>query len=709
MLAAAVALAMVSRAFSGIVWQTRVGDEADALMLVGEVRSGGALVVGPVEKAEQFEVLAGEFGGNGVPSMGKDGQGRWTFDLKRCRGWERPSFSPPGRGDGAVLLRLGRGLVVLTTFDGRGSPEFVATLERELALQNAGIAFRGIVCGRQTGGGRTRDPFRGAGFVAVNLSNTSTGAVAAGVVFTLTSAAGQARFTGEGMKETAGEFGVRAVGDFLAYGPCGATLSLTEKQTGRTYLLKEWTLDWPDYFQIVLPDYRGMVSTARRDPAVHLGAAFDKGRQEDFSGRALQATVHSPDGANVLDFQGTFGASGSLAFDVPLPRDAAPGVYTVRADSTRADGGGVHAEAAFKVVPVRDGQVFIDQDGALLANGRPWYPFGLYHLANRGDFDAVAELGIDLAQVWSGGVTKENLEYLKNKGIRIAFETDAWGQVINNWAAWRGSPPPVINFETNANFRAHAERVLAEPNALAFWYTADEADAAVLPGVKRIRKYWEALDPEDHPTYLVTTRDPAMSAGGDILGLDCYPRSFGAKRPMTDIADLLDGLYRDAPPGRCVIAVPQSFGRTARHQETPEELKCMAYLAMVHGAKGVFWYCWWDPGNQGASRDPAARQAIKEVTHEAKAFKLALLAPGFMPFRSEDGRVHACLCGDASTGRFLLCVNGADDPSDGVIHAKVLKGLEFEPLFGSPAVMPDAGGRLVAPLAAAARAVWRVK
>ena len=697
--------ALAACAESKILWESSVSDAEDALIIVGDVRDGAALVVGPLSNQEQFEGLADEFGPSGVPSLGKDKEGHWTLELKGCKGWERPGFSPFGSEHGAVMLRLGQGLVVLTAFDGRKSDKFKEGLARELALQNAGVAFKGVTFVNAVGK-RVGKLARGDGKVELSFLNLTDDPATVSAELVVESAAGKRTFTGEGSGIKKGAFKVAVPGDFLAYGPAKASMSFTEKRNGKTYVAGKWSLDWPEYFSVVLPEYRGMVSAARREAAVHLGARFDDARQESFAGRDADIEITGPDGAKIAAFKKTFDESPRLSFDAPLAQDAATGTYRVAVRSTDASGKQIGAEGSFKIVPVRPGQVFIDQDGVLLADGKPWYPFGIYHLAGRDNIIAAAEMGLDLAQLWSG--SKENLESLKEFGIRLVYETEAWGQVINTFVNGSGYIPEVYNFETNANFRTRAELVRDNPAALAFYYTSDEGDPPVLPGIKHVRDYWEKIDPEDHPTYLVATRDPAMSDGADIIGVDCYPRSFGAKRPMTSISDLIEK-FNAQLPGRCIIAVPESFGHSGKHQETPEECKCMAYLSMVHGAKGVFWYCWWDSGNQGACADAETRRVIKEVTTEAKDFKLALLVPGATVIRSADDRVRARLCGDATTGRFLIAVNGSDDPSDGVLESPALKGLALEPLHDSPTAQPNAEGRMAVPFAPAARAIWKVK
>ena len=64
--------ALTAGADSKILWEESVSDAEDALIIVGDVRDGAALVVGPISGQGQFEGLADEFGPSGVPSLGKD-------------------------------------------------------------------------------------------------------------------------------------------------------------------------------------------------------------------------------------------------------------------------------------------------------------------------------------------------------------------------------------------------------------------------------------------------------------------------------------------------------------------------------------------------------------------------------------------------------------------------------------------------------------
>ena len=106
-----------------VLWEESVADADTALVLVGDVREGAALVVGPVTDQGQIESLAAEFGPNGVPVVGRDKNGRRTLGLGGCREWERPAFAPDGLRDATLTLLAASDIHAHNTFE---DPDAVA-------------------------------------------------------------------------------------------------------------------------------------------------------------------------------------------------------------------------------------------------------------------------------------------------------------------------------------------------------------------------------------------------------------------------------------------------------------------------------------------------------------------------------------------------------------------------------------------------------
>lgn len=677
------------------------------------VTEGGALVIAPVTNAAAYAGLKAELAkeGLGLPTCvannrGKDAKGAdWMFGFGgHAKGWRMPAWMPGNRGNIFAEVRVGKGMIVMATVDVKGEyRDFEEKLRKELELQNVGLRLVNLSFQSwdSPGGSRRELPF-GYGCLEIKLDNTSPTNMAIDVELIVESAAGRHIYESYGSRKNPGDFSARIQGIFDACGKCKATLNLKELKSGKTFKIQEWELDRPDYFVLQGPYYRNMVSAARRHSEIGFQMRFN-GYQEDCFGRQVEVKLFDTDGKTELASKTVeFQRAPEVEFTLSLALDAKPGIY--KAVATWA---GLTAETSVKVVPVREGQVFIDQDGVLLKDGKPWFPMGFYHVYNTNDIERIAEMGVDFVQFWAASCTPENIAALKKHGIRIAYEASGWVDVINTWT---GIPKEVYPFETNVVFRAAAEKVLAEKTLVAMWYTADEPGYDVIPGVRRIHDYWEQFDPEDHPTYVVGTGDPRLSAGGDVFGLDIYARYYGSKRPLTMVSDAMFRAHAFNRRGQCVIAVPQAFGNREVHGEEPEDVLCMFYLAMVQGVKGLLYYTWWDNDREGAFHWPETRAVVAQVIKEVRECQDSILAAGdARRLYSTDRRVQARLCADGGNGRVLLAVNGTEKGGSVTLSLPELAGKRLEPLFSSPAATVGKDGSLKVSFAPKQRAVWRAR
>jgi hypothetical protein len=428
---------------------------------------------------------------------------------------------------------------------------------------------------------------------------------------------------------------------------------------------------------------------------------------DDVAGMTIRASVSGPDGKIISEKNVVATDAGRIPLSLALPADAPAGAYTLAASTMRDGAIAESASAPFKIVPVRPGQMFVDQDGVLLNEGKPFFPLGLYHVAGT-EIEAAAKTGINMVQMWNWDAKAENFAKLKQAGIKMIYEDQAWGQVVRNHA----KNPEHFDFEVNPDFRANAERVRDDASrVLGMWYTADEPSYGMLPGVNRIRDYWHALD-EEHPTYIVSTGDPRLEAGSDVFGVDIYPIYRGHRSPLAMIGNSMDTAREGVRYRKPVIAVLQSFGNNERHHEKPEEVRCMSYIALAHGVHGIFWYCWKETGDQtgaeGAGYHPETIKVLTDVIAEMKVFAPAMLEPGARTLKSEDGRIHAIVCGNDTTGRFLIYVNTDYEPCDSPLILPELNGATLEPLFNGPSGNVSEG-KLTLKLAPLATGAFRVK
>jgi hypothetical protein len=174
--------------------------------------------------------------------------------------------------------------------------------------------------------------------------------------------------------------------------------------------------------------------------------------------------------------------------------------------------------------------------------------------------------------------------------------------------------------------------------------------------------------------------------------------------------------YKQVGKTKAVIVVPQAFGQSEKQPtEDPKHVRAMSYLAIVRGARGMFWYCWKQTGDwagkqkQGMGWNPPTAKMVKTLIAEFKVFGQALLEPNPEFLTSDDGLVLGIVAGSEKTGRFLIYVNGdLEKRSNSAIKVPLKDGTELEPLFGGPqGAVKD--GKIVLDLPALATGVFKIK
>ena len=221
-------------------------------------------------------------------------------------------------------------------------------------------------------------------------------------------------------------------------------------------------------------------------------------------------------------------------------------------------------------------------------------------------------------------------------------------------------------------------------------------------------------DKHFHPVFNLGNFDAAVA--GDYGGNDIYVRYYGGLGQAYTFAESVEDLCRQMRPlRRRPFIVPQAFGQSEKQSsETPEWVRVEAYVSCIHGASGIGFYCWnqtgdWSGANkQGMGWNPPTAHEVKKLIEEIKVFQNALRIPGAMYLKSRDGNVEALLCGDETTGRFLIAANLIEGPAKTELLVQGLDGATLEPLFGAPAAKAKNDAMPLA-LPQWGTAVWRVK
>lgn len=629
------------------------------------------------------------------------------------------------RGQPCVLLRrTGKGFIVLSTarYNDRA---FLGNVGHALALSRLGVAF-GKLAYEFPRDVRTAEFTFGKGSIKIDLANTSGTNLLLRAVAEWKAGTESRTVSRVVNQKNQGNFSV-ALGTYLDLRGEGAyTVTLENLDTGATVVLAEKPFSCQKFLTVIPPvSFHGLISTARRDPAVHFEVLLSPFQSQSVAGLEVEASVKDAKGTVLGVAKRVANAAGYLDFAIPLP-DAPPGTYTLSAKTVRDGIFEERDEATFKIVPVRPGQMLVDQDGTLLADGKPFFPIATYHAHSwqlEDDVEGLAtnkygakgwhDMGFNMITIWpwdyyanvstnaadilafkAGEGAATNLAWFVEKnaktlaryrelGIRLLLEDGPWGEIV------RGGSGAV--WEADAANNTRRRRFIDAPERLfAGLYDFDEAHDA--PNVIQGQQRWSDRlhsQTEDYPTVGLGRMGMAWTC--DIPGCEVYPVYGGGNGPLTPVGETLDAYLAFTRGKKNIPLIHQCFGDNPRGaSETPAQVRAMTYLGYTHGAKGIFWYCWKQTGDwsgaqgQGMGWHPETYTEVRKLVSETKVFCQALLEPGARKFKSTDGKIHAILCGSEQTGRFLVYVNPEYEAVESELLVPELDGVAIAPLFGGP-------------------------
>ena len=272
---------------------------------------------------------------------------------------------------------------------------------------------------------------------------------------------------------------------------------------------------------------------------------------------------------------------------------------------------GVLGEAEARFTTFGPGVAFCRPDGTLLVGGKPFFPFGWYHVSwpfttrerldflrdvAAGGFNAV-HAGVKQADEWV-----EFLDEAQRLGVKVGTEFGV-------------EPLGVIQ-----RFKGHP--------AVLTWNPGDEPDGqGVTPDeMARRMAVYKAADP-GHPVYMtlcVPSTYRLYAAAADVLAPDPYPIPSAPLGSVT--TSLRAARQAGAPYGHPVWGILQCFGYAGGPWRVPtfEECRCMTYLALVAGVKGILYYTYADTSFK-VTEHPALWADMKTLPAELKAMEPFLL------------------------------------------------------------------------------------
>lgn len=255
---------------------------------------------------------------------------------------------------------------------------------------------------------------------------------------------------------------------------------------------------------------------------------------------------------------------------------------------------------------------------------------------------------------------REYLDYLARKDVKILYSLK---DVYEGTPYYKKSQ---FGFEgEEAIVRGTVELFRNHP-ALLGWYLNDELPLSMHDRLRARYRLVRDLDP-DHPTWSVLWQVGELAGyldTADVLGTDPYPVPH---QPVTMAADWTRRTAAASGGARAVWQVPQAFDWACYKKEDPakyraptlEEMRVMTLLCLIHGARGLVYYSYFDLQKDRLGFD--RRWADMEIVgREVEQLFPALLSAASVPqldVRPDSDAVHTAQLADDAGNRYVLMAN----------------------------------------------------
>jgi hypothetical protein len=334
------------------------------------------------------------------------------------------------------------------------------------------------------------------------------------------------------------------------------------------------------------------------------------------------------------------------------------------------------------------GKIFISSDKFVTIENEPFFPIGIYSANPPSGFKEIKEAGFNTVHTYE---TRRNYlrEYIDNaarSGLKVLIYPG--GDLANAKFSMEEMVNTIMEFEK-------APAILA-------WYLSDEPElqGANPEQIAKLIKSVRKMDPSRPGAMVVAQIDKYgdYSDATDIFMVDPYPVP---RKPLIDVAKAVDLARKTVGDKKPVWAVLQAFGYQNeknkgwgwQREPTYLEMRAMTYLAIVQGAKGIFYYTY--HGSQYFIKEsPRHWENLKAVVKELRAIYPLLISPEINSIERSimlEGSSQSSLFwtvrnvsgGSApiQEGTYLIVVNGANEPVMANIRIKQHSGTDIHVVF----------------------------
>jgi|LSQX01.3.fsa_nt_gb hypothetical protein len=227
------------------------------------------------------------------------------------------------------------------------------------------------------------------------------------------------------------------------------------------------------------------------------------------------------------------------------------------------------------------------------------------------------------------------------------------------------------NHRGESIYRDQARRYADNP-AMLMWYLWDEPNEGQARELRDHNAWRHAFD-KHHPTFIASCRPDLFkmhASFADVFAMDPYTSSAQAlewcRRAQKEVAGDLH---------KPVVVIPWADSK-------PGDIPFQAWIAIVHDARGIIWYCWSQvgggPSGVGIWDKPEKQAIYKELLPLIKTVQPGITSVQRRCF--EAGDLHGIVGGDHPGQRYLIVLNvnenaKAAPDAEGGLAIPELKGI----------------------------------
>jgi len=317
----------------------------------------------------------------------------------------------------------------------------------------------------------------------------------------------------------------------------------------------------------------------------------------------------------------------------------------------------------------------IDDKGNLLVNGEPVFPVGLYHVYTLEQMRQIRAQGFNCIQTWAGDLDtfERQMDWAREAGL-MGFT--------------------VTKMARNDRLATLVRRLKGHPANL-MWDLVDEpAIRNITPQqVQEKADIIRSIDPKRPIKISFADRDRAVEYRNclDIVACHVYPMPGGKVTAVREAMQKLSSSSGAAVPCHFTPQAWMSPNDLRRREQTVAQTRAMTYLAIIHGAKGLYYYSFIDHGTWDLRQHPRLWSTFKGLTWEIETLSRPLLRGRRVTDMVASSPAVDFAAWDYGGHRYVIAVNTSDEAVEARLEAPAFGALTATEMFEPerPAVRGD--------------------